>query len=175
MNEKYIQILGIAIITVYAVLIIFLYASQPASLEDLTIKAQQAVDNTLSKGQVITGTYQIDQTRFNEALAAFRTENYIRARDDFQKADPEQRDAATQFYIAYSFYRQGWGRISSDDALFKAGLESLTRVSMLDKDYSAKDPDLKLRTPAELKAEMEAGLEISAEDFNPFKLFRERK
>jgi len=40
------------------------------------------------------------------------------ARDFFQKADPENRDAKTQYYIAYSYYRQGWGKLYNDDALF---------------------------------------------------------
>ena len=37
------------------------------------------------------------------------------------------------------------------------------------------DADLKMKTPAELKNEFEEGLKVTVEDFNPFKLTRERK
>ncbi|MGD9563461.1 MAG: hypothetical protein AB7F88_15690 [Pyrinomonadaceae bacterium] len=129
----------------------------------------------MTKGQVITGTYEIDQERFNEGLAAFRADNFILARDRFERADPEKRDANTQFYIAYSYYRQGWGRVSNDDALFKSGLEALQRVPQIDPDFVSKDPGLTLKTAVELKNEFEEGLQITANDFNPFKLVRERK
>ena len=97
------------------------------------------------------------------------------ARDSFERADPEMRDANTQFYIAYSYYRQGWGRVSSDDALFKLGLESVNRVTAIDRDYVSKDPNLRLHSPAELRNELEEGLKVTADDFNPLKVFRERK
>jgi len=174
-KEKYIQILGIALTLVYGVFVAFLYAAEPRSLEEISSKAVETVQNAASRGQVITGTYEIDQARFNEGLAAFRQDNFILARDAFSRADPERRDANTQFYIAYSFYRQGWGRVTSDDALFKQALESLTRVTFLDKDFRSSDAQLQLRTPAELKNELEEGLKVTADDFNPLKVFRERK
>jgi hypothetical protein len=160
---------------VYSVFVVFLYAAEPRSLEEISSKAVETVQNAATKGRVITGTYEIDQAKFNEGLAAFRQNNFILARDAFTKADPERRDAKTQFYIAYSFYRQGWGRVSSDDALFKQALESLERVNFIDKDFRSDDPDLKLRTPAELKHELEEGLRVTADDFNPLRVLRERQ
>jgi hypothetical protein len=174
MKEKYIQILGIAMMLVYSVFVIFLYAAEPRSLEEISSKAVETVQNAATKGQVITGTYEIDQAKFNEGLTAFRQNNFILARDAFAKADPERRDAKVQFYIAYSFYRQGWGRVSNDDALFNQALESLEPVNFIDKDFRSDDADLKLRTPAELKNELEEGLRVTADDFNPLKVFRER-
>ena len=41
------------------------------------------------------------------------------------------RDARTQFYIAYSFYRQGWNRTHRDDALYTQGLETVERAIAL--------------------------------------------
>ena len=151
MKEKYIQILGIAIAAVYGLFVVFLYAAEPRSLEEVTAKAVETVQNAATKGQVITGNYEIDRAKFDEGLTAFRQENYVLARDAFAKADPERRDANVQFYIAYSFYRQGWGRVSNDDAMFRQALDSLERVAFIDKDFRSSDPDLKLRTPAELK------------------------
>src|SRR5687767_10280920 len=104
-KEKYIQILGIALALCYGVFVVFLYAAEPRSLEEISSKAVETVQNAATRGQVITGTYEIDQARFNEGLAAFRQDNFVLARDAFSRADPERRDARTQFYIAYSFYR----------------------------------------------------------------------
>lgn len=175
MKEKYIQILGIALGLVYGIFVIFLYAAEPRSLEEISSKAIETMQNVATKSQVITGTYEVDQVKFNEGLAAFRQNNFILARDAFSKADVERRDAKTQYYIAYSFYRQGWGRLTNDDALFKQALESLERVNFIDKNFRSDDADLQLRTPAELKNELEEGLQVTADDFNPLKVLRERK
>ncbi len=175
MKERYIQILGIALTLVYGVFVIFLYAAEPRSFEEISAKAVETVQNAATKGQVITGTYEIDQARFADGLNAFRQDNFIAARDAFAKADPERRDARTQFYISYSYYRQGWGRVANDDALFRQALESLERVNFLDKDFRSVDADLQLRTPAELRNDLEEGLRVTADDFNPLKVFRERK
>jgi hypothetical protein len=175
MKEKYIQILGIALVVIYGVFVIFLYAAEPRSLEEISSKAIETVQNAATKGQVITGTYEVDQAKFNEGLAAFRQNNFVVARDSFAKADPERRDAKTQYYIAYSFYRQGWGRLTNDDVMFKQALESLERVNFIDKNFRSDDTDLQLRTPAELKNELEEGLRVTADDFNPLKVLRERK
>jgi hypothetical protein len=172
---KYIQIIGTMLALLYGVFIVFLYAAEPRSLEEISTKAISAVESTVTKGQVLTGTYEIDQARFNEGLTAFRADNFVLARDRFERADPEKRDANTQFYIAYSYYRQGWGRVSNDDELFKSGLEALKKAPQIDPDFSSKDPNLQLRTAAELKAEFEEGLVVTADDFNPLKLVRERK
>ncbi|HEY0005408.1 MAG TPA: hypothetical protein VGB17_11415, partial [Pyrinomonadaceae bacterium] len=126
---------------------------------------------------VSAGTYQVDQKRFDAALNLFRREQFRAARDEWQRADPAQRDARTQFYIAYAFYREGWGRVYNDDALFKQGLESVRRAIELAPGgtLTVDDPELKMRSAAELKAELEQGTERSLGDINPLKVFRERK
>ena len=175
MNEKYIHIMGIVIIAVYSVFIVFLYAAEPRSIVEIPGAAVSTVESAVTKGQVMAGTYEIDRAKFNEGVQSFRQDNFVAARDSFGKADPEMRDAATQFYIAYSYYRQGWGRVSNDDALFKLALESLNRVDTLDRNFRANDANLQLRTPAELRHEVEEGLTVTADDFNPLRVFRERK
>jgi hypothetical protein len=175
MNERYIHILGILLTFMYGAFVIFLYAAEPRSLEEISMKARSTVEDAVTKGQVMTGTYEIDAAKFNQGLQAFRQNNFIVARDSFERADPEKRDARTQFYIAYSFYRQGWGRISNDDALFRQALVSLERVGQVDPDFRSDDADLQLRTAAELKNELDEGLQVTADDFNPLRLVRERK
>jgi hypothetical protein len=107
----------------------------------------------------------------------FIREQYRAARVEWERADPARRDARTQFYVAYSFYRQGWGRVYNDDALFRRGLEAVNLAIDLSKDapLSVEDAELKMHTAAELKAELERGLERTADDLNPLKVFRERK
>jgi hypothetical protein len=161
MKEKHIQILGIVLSIIYASLIVWLYAYEPKTLSEVATKAT-----------VTVGTYEIDKAKFDEGLRLFRAENYPVSRDVFNQADPEKRDSKVQFYIAYSFYRQGFGKVYNDDPLFKQGLEQLSRV---DANFKSDDQDLKLKTPAELKNEFEQGLQLTVDDLNPLKVLRERK
>ncbi|MGI8812191.1 MAG: hypothetical protein ACR2IH_06635 [Pyrinomonadaceae bacterium] len=175
MKEKHIQIIGIAFTAIYALFVVFLYAAEPKSLEDISLKARSTMESAATKGQIITGTYEVDAAKFAEGLRAFNADNFVAARDAFERADPEKRDAKTQFYIAYTFYRQGWGRLSNDDELFKQGIAAVDRVTPLDRDFRSDDPGLKMHTPAELRYELEEGTRITADDFNPLRLIRERK
>jgi len=175
MKEKYIHTLGILITAAYGLFIIFLYVAEPRTFEEISISAGRTVDNVVNKGQVFTGIYTIDAAKFNEGLQAFRTDNFLVARDRFIAADPERRDANTQFYIAYSYYRQGWGRISNDDELFTKGLAEVDRLQLLDPDFRSKDVNLQLKTAVELRNEFEEGLKVTASDFNPLRVIRERK
>lgn len=175
MKEKYLQIFSLLLVVFYGAFIAWLYWAEPTSLEDVTVKAKETIETATTKSEVIIGTYEVDAEKFNQGLQAFRQDNFILARDLFSRADPEKRDAKTQFYIAYSFYRQGWGRVSNDDALFRQGLEQVNRVIGLDKDFRSDDANLQLRNPVELKNELEEGLKVTADDFNPLKVFRERK
>lgn len=163
MNQKYIQIISIILTVAGFAFITFLYWTEPRSLAEVT-----------SKGQVVLGTYEINKNEFDEGLASFRKDAFPDARAAFERADPEKRDANTQFYLAYSFYRQGWGRVSNDDDLFKAGLDAVNHVIALNLNFRTSDAML-LMTPAELKNEFEEGLKITPSDFNPLKLARDRK
>ncbi len=174
MKEKYIQISGILLTMFYGIFIAWLYLVEPKSLDELPAKAQATIENVSAKTQVAVGMYEVDKAKFDDGLSAFRLDNFVVARDAFERADPERRDAKTQFYIAYSFYRQGFGKLSNDDALFKQGLEQTNRVIALDRNFKS-DDDLIMKTPIELKNEFEEGLKITASDFNPFKVLRERK
>lgn len=154
MNEKHIQTLGIVLTAVYAVFIVWLYAVEPKSPEELPTKAQTTIENVTTKTQVAIGTYEVDREKFDEGIKAFRADNFILARDLFSRADAERRDAKTQFYIAYSFYRQGFGKVYNDDALFKQGLEQVDKVLTLDKNFKSDDTNLQLKTPVELKTNL---------------------
>jgi hypothetical protein len=175
MNERLIQTSSIALVTLYGIFVVWIYAAAPRDLAQVPAKARETVENLTTKGEVLTGTYEVDQKRFADALLEFRRDNFVAARDGFERADPERRDARTQFYIAYSLYRQGFGKVFNDDELYKRGLAQTETVIGIDRDFRSDDPDLKLRTPAELKNEFEEGLRVTADDLNPLKLVRERK
>jgi hypothetical protein len=166
MQHRLIQSVGIAWTVLYAVFIIWVYATEPRTLKEVAGSAQ-----------VAAGTYEIDQGKFDNALMLFRREQFRAARDEWGRADPMRRDARTQFYIAYAFYREGWGRLYNDDALFKQGLEAVGHAIALAPEgtLTVDDPDLRMHTAVELKAELEQGTERSLGDLNPLKVLRERK
>jgi hypothetical protein len=166
MQHKLIQSVGIAWTVLYAVFIIWVYATEPRTLKDVATNTQ-----------VAAGTYEIDQERFDAALMLFRREQFRAARDEWSRADPAARDARTQFYIAYAFYREGWGRLYNDDALFRQGLEAVGRAIALAPagTLTVDDPELRMHTATELKAELEQGTERSLNDLNPLRMLRERK
>jgi hypothetical protein len=95
----------------------------------------------------------------------------------FQRADPARRDARTQFYVAYSYYREGWGRLYHDDRLFKQGLDALNHAIELApaRRLVVEDDTLGMRSAEELKAELERGLRREMSDFNPLRAFEPRK
>lgn len=175
MKEKYIQISGLLLTVIYGFFILWLYWAEPKNLAEVSTKAKETIENTTTQGQIIIGTYTVDAAKFDEGLKAFRVDNFVAARAFFENADPEKRDAKTQFYIAYSFYRQGFGKLYNDDELFKQGLEQTNKVIALDRNFKSDDAGLQMKTPAELRNEFEEGLRTTAEDFNPLKLTRERK
>ena len=95
----------------------------------------------------------------------------------FARADPALGDARTQFYVAYSYYRQGWGRLYHDDRLYAEGLAAIDRAIALAPAgrLVVDDPTLAMHSAEELKAELEAGMRIDAADFNPLRVFGTRK
>src|SRR5688500_12095155 len=166
MKSKVIQIAGLALTVVYGAFIIWIYATEPRTFKEVANSAE-----------VATGTYQIDQAKFDAGHSLFLREQFRAARDEWQRADPAQGDARTQFYIAYSFYREGWGRVYYDQNLFKQGLEAANRAADLASTapLTIDDPNLKMHTVAELKTELEQGVEQSWGDVNPLKVLRTRK
>ena len=166
MRQKSIQAAGIVLTFFYAAFIIWIYATEPRTFKEVATSAEIAV-----------GTYQIDQEKFNSALALFRREQFRAARDEWLRADPAQGDARTQFYISYAFYREGWGRVYYDQDLIKQGLEAINRAIGLTSNGSltVDDPNLQMHTAAEVKAELEQAKERSWSDLNPFKILRTRK
>jgi tetratricopeptide (TPR) repeat protein len=161
-----VRLVGLALAILYAAIIGWLYVSQPQNRAE-----------ALGGLAAVVGTYRIDPVAFQEGLAFFRQDKFAEARSAFERADPAHRDAQTQFYIGYSFYREGWGRIYNDDRLFKLGLDAVTRAIEVAPGHrvAVDDQTLGMRSGDELKAELERGLRREASDFNPMRVFEPRK
>jgi hypothetical protein len=166
MRDGLVRAVGLGCAVGYAVFIVWLYVRQPQTAAEITGGLSATI-----------GTYRVDSQAFDDGLRFFRRDEFAAARNAFARADPAQRDALTQFYVAYSYYRQGWGRLYQDDKLFAAGIEALDRAVAAAPGgrIVVDDPDLQMRSADELRAELEAGLERDASDFNPLRVLRPRK
>jgi len=166
MRESVVRTAGLAGTVLYGAAIVWMYAAQPQTVAEVT----GGLTSTI-------GAYRIDQQAFEDGLAFFRRDQFEEARAALSRADPAGRDTLTQFYIAYTCYRQGWGRVYNDDALFKNGLQAVDRAIALAPDHRlvVDDPNLGMRTADELRAELQRGLTRDASDFNPLRLIRPRR
>jgi hypothetical protein len=160
-----VRIVGALAMSAYAAAIVWIYAHQPRTIAEATGGLGASV-----------GVYQIDRASFDEGLRFFHADHFPEARSAFARADPAKQDGTTQFYIAYSFLRQGWGRMYSDDVLLQQGRAALDRAIAVAPSGSVRvdDPTLTLKTSDELKAEIDRGLTREASDFNPLRLLDKR-
>jgi hypothetical protein len=166
MGDRTVRLCGLALVLVYASFIVWLYVRQPQTLAEVTGGLTATV-----------GAYRVDQQAFDDALALFRSDQFEAARAAFERADPAGQDARTQFYIAYSYYRSGWGRMYQDNEHFKMGLSRIDKAIALapGNRLIVEDPDLQIHSADELRAELAGGLRVDASDFNPMRVFRKRK
>ena len=166
MSESAVRTAGFVASVVYAAAIGWIYLTQPQTVAQVTGALSGAV-----------GAYRIDQQAFEDGLRFFRAGQYPEARAAFGRADAAERDATTHFYIAYSYYRQGWGRVYNDDALFSKGLAAVDKAIALAPGgrLVVNDADLQMRSADELRAELQRGLTREASDFNPLRVFGTRK
>ncbi len=166
MRERATRGIGIAAALAYSALIVWLNVSQPQTLAEVTGGLTASV-----------GAYRVDATAYEDGRRFFLADRFVEARAAFARADPASRDPLTQFYVAYSYYRQGWGRLSHDDALYAEGLKAIDRaIAVAPNGRIAVDDDgLGLRTADELRAELEAGMTTELSDLNPLRVFRTRQ
>ena len=166
MRESTLRALGLALVTAYSIVIAWLYVRQPQTVAEMTGAMTASI-----------GAYRIDEAAFADGLRLFRAGQFEASRLAFDRADRAHQDPRTQFYIAYSYYRQGWGRVYNDDELFQRGLEAVERAIAAAPHgrVAVDDPDLQMRSADELKAELQAGIRRDASDLNPLKVFRQRK
>jgi hypothetical protein len=165
-SPRIVRAAGLVLSIAYATAIVWAYVRQPQTLEEVRGGLTASV-----------GAYRVDRAALEEGLQFFRKDQFREARLAFERADPAHRDPTTQFYVAYSFYRQGWGRVYADDALYRQGLEALARATAAAPEHHVvvADTTLGLRTSEELQAELERGLTRDWSDLNPLRVFKERQ
>lgn len=166
MKESVVRGGGLAASLAYAAVVAWLYVTQPQTVAQVTGGFASMV-----------GTYKVDPQAFADGLRFFRGNQFVEARAALLRADPAERDAQVQFYIAYAYYREGWGRLYSDDVLFAKGLAAVDRAIALAPGgrLAVDDPDLQMKSADELRAELQRGLVRDASDFNPLRVFGTRK
>ena len=166
MREPVIRGFGLAGSLAYAAVVAWLYVTQPQTVAQVTGGFASMV-----------GTYKVDPQAFADGLRFFRGNQFVEARAALLRADPAERDPQVQFYIAYAYYREGWGRLHSDDALFGKGLAAVDKAIALAPGgrLVVDDAELKMHSADELRAELQRGLVKDASDFNPLRLFGTRK
>ena len=170
MKEPVIRGAGLAGALAYAAAIGWLYVAQPQNPSQVT-----------GGLAAIVGAYHVDAQAFADGLRFFRKDQFVEARAAFSRADPAERDATTQFYIAYAFYREGWGRVYNDDTLFdrrtRRRRQGRSPWRPSNGRVGATDPDLGY-VPGlhELRAELQRGVTREASRSEPTpRLFRTRK
>ena len=166
MSAPLLRAVGLTSSLLYAGFIVWLYATGPATIAEMA-------------GSVAAGlnVYRADEQSFQEGLGLFRADKFDAARTAFDRSDPARRDSRVQYYVAYSYYRQGWGHVWSDNVLFTKGLEALDRAVSVEPSgrVTVSDPTLGIQNSDELRAELNEGLKRDASDFNPLRVLRKRK
>jgi hypothetical protein len=160
-----IRVAGLAVTAAYATFVVWIYAAQPRTLREVRGGVAASI-----------GVYRIDAAAFDEGLGYFRTDRFAEARRAFARADPAQRDPRTQYYIAYAFLREGWGRVYADDALYRQAEVALQRATAASTEGIVRvdDPDLTLKTSDEMAEALARGLRRDASDLNPLSMLEKR-
>jgi len=160
-----VRAIGLALAAGYAAAIVWVYARQPQTVAEATGALSASV-----------GAYRVDAQAFADGVAFFHAGRFAAARLAFARADPALQDPRTQFYVAYSYYREGWGRFAVDKDLYARGLEAIDRAVAASPRgrIVVDDPDLEMRSGDELKAELDADLHAAA-DFNPLTVVKRHR
>jgi hypothetical protein len=165
MRDSTVRALGLACALAYSAAIVWVYARQPQTFAEATGSLAASV-----------GAYHIDEQAFADGLEFFHKDEFAASRLAFARADPALQDARTQFYIAYSYYREGWGRVYVDKELFARALEALNRaIAAAPRGrIVVDDSSLQIHSGDELKAEIDADLQARGV-FNPLTLATRRR
>lgn len=165
MRDGMVRAIGLALAAGYVAAIGWVYTRQPQTVAEATGALTASV-----------GAYRVDAQAFADGLGFFHADQFAAARLAFARADPALQDPRTQFYVAYSYYRQGWGRFSVDKDLLARGLEATDRaIAAAPRGrIVVDDQNLEMHSGDELKAELDAELHAPT-DLNPLTLVRRRR
>jgi hypothetical protein len=165
MSDAMIRASGLAVAACCFGGIVWIYSHQPQTFAEATGALSASV-----------GAYHADEQAFADGLGFFRRDQFAAARLAFDRADPAHQEPRTQFYIAYSYYREGWGRVYVDKDLFARGLVAVDRaIAAAPRGrVVVDDANLQMRSGDELKAELESGVHATTE-VNPLTIVRRQR
>src|SRR5262245_31041784 len=166
MRDEMVRAIGLALAIGCFGAIVWVYSRQPQTFAE----ASGALSATI-------GVYRIDDQAFADGLRFFRSDQFGAARLAFDRARPAHPAPRTPSYIAYSYYREGWGRFSVDRDLYARGLVAVDRaIAAAPRGrVIVDDANLHMHSGDELKAELEAGVRAGTE-VNPLTIVqRQRK
>jgi hypothetical protein len=164
-HDGLVRTIGLALAGSYFTAIVWVYAHQPQTFAEATGALSASV-----------GAYRVDDQALADGLRFFRSDEFAAARLAFERADPAHQEPRTQFYVAYSYYREGWGRVYVDKDLYARGLAAVDRaIAAAPRGrVVVDDANLQMHSGDELNAELETGLRASAE-MNPFTVVRRQR
>ena len=160
-----VQISGLVIAILYASIIGWIYVRRPQSLAEL--KTQASVQANL---------YHISQENFDAAIKEFDAGDYNSAIGQFKLADPAEKDPSSQYYIAYSYYLLGRGRIFNDEDMFKRAIDAVNRCldNAPNHIFETDRADLEIRNADTLRQKLVEGLKHTMPSLNPLDWFSKK-
>jgi len=160
--KRAIQIAGLVVTVLYGSFIVWVYARHPRTLAELKTQAS-----------IQANVYHINQPNFDEALKEFDSRDYNSAIGQLKLADPAQKDPTTQYYIAYSYYLLGRGRIFNDEDMFNNAIAAVDRCldNSPDHIFEIDRPDLEIKNADTLRQKLLDGLKYTMPGLNPMNWF----
>jgi hypothetical protein len=164
--KRPIQIAGLVITVLYGSFIVWVYARHPQTLAELKTQAS-----------IQANVYRINQPNFDEALKEFDSRDYNSAIGQLKLADPAQKDPTTQYYIAYSYYLLGRGRIFNDEVMFNNAIAAVDRCldNSPDHIFEMDRTDLEIRNADTLRQKLIDGLKYTMPSLNPMNWFSKKE
>jgi hypothetical protein len=163
--KLFLQVAGLVIAPLYGFLIVWLYLHHPQSLSELKTEAS-----------VQANVYQVNQTNLDEAIKEFNAGDYNSAIGQFKLADPAERDPASQYYIAYSYYMLGRGRIFNDEDMFNKAIKAVNLCldNAPNHIFQIDRADLEVRNADTLREKLVEGLRHTPASLNPLNWFNKK-
>jgi hypothetical protein len=163
--KTFLQIAGLVIMPLYGCLVVWLYVHHPQSLSELKTQAS-----------VQANVYHVNQPNFDQAIKEFDGGDYNSAIGQFNLADPAERDSASQYYIAYSYYLLGRGRVFNDEDMFNKAIVAVNHCldNAPNHIFQIDRTDVEIRDADALRQKLVEGLRHTPASLNPFNWFNKK-
>jgi hypothetical protein len=164
--RRAIQVAGLVVTILYGSFIVWVYARRPQTLAELKTQAS-----------IQASVYHINQQNFDEAIKEFNGADYNSAIGQLKLADPAQQDPPSQYYIAYSYYLLGRGRIFNDEDMFNNAIKAVDRCldNAPNHIFEIDRSDLEIKNADTLRQKLIDGLKHTMPNLNPLNWFGQKQ